>query len=184
MSMPDHVLMTFTEAENLFASGDISGAIARIDRALPELEGDILEADALNNKGYYLLHLCKWEEAISCFERAYLIDPSFLAVLNHLAWAALMLGNREGAIALMDLFEMLDADYQALHLRNKALLHTLDKEPEEALNALIAAEEGDPFMPYMDILKKTNGLETSLFAYPSGDLQAGFLMGLLLEDRP
>lgn len=179
MSMPDHVLMTFTEAENLFASGDIPGAIARIDKALPELEGDVLESDALNNKGYYLLHLCKWEEAISCFEKAYLIDPAFLAVLNHLSWAALMLGNRVGALALMDLFEKHEADYQALHLRNMALVYTLEKEPENALNALKAAEDEDPFMPYMDILKKANDGVTPLNAYQEADLQASFLMKLL-----
>ncbi|MHB1277457.1 MAG: tetratricopeptide repeat protein [Bacteroidia bacterium] len=179
MSMPDHVLLTFTEAESLFASGDFSGAIARIEKALPELEGDILEADALNNKGYYLLHLGKWEEAIACFEKAYLIDPSFLAVLNHLAWAALMLDNREGAVALMDLFEKYDAAYQALHLRNKALLYTLEKEPENALNALCAAEEEDPFMPYMDMLKRANDGSTSLNEYSETDLQAVFLKQLL-----
>lgn len=179
MSIPDQVLMAFTEAENLFTSGDIPGAIARIDKALPDLEGDVLEADALNNKGYYLLHLCKWEDAITCFEKAYLIDPAFLAVLNHLSWAALMLGNREGALALMDLFEKHDADYQALHLRNKALVYTLDREPGNALDALAAAEEEDPFMPYMDMLKRANDGSTPLSKYPDTDLQAVFLKRLL-----
>lgn len=179
MNLPDHVIRAFSEAEALFASGDISGAIARIDASLPELNGDVLESDALNNKGYYLLHLAQWEEAIACFEKAYLIDPSFVAVLNHLAWAALMLNNREGALALMDLFEKQTADYQALHWRNKALIYTLDKDREQALAALQVAYDDDPFMPYVDLLKQTNGLEDAPQTYPETDLQARFLKQFL-----
>lgn len=178
MNLPEHAMMAFSEAENLFSTGDFQGAISRIDEALPEFEGDILEADALNNKGYYLLHLGRWEEAIACFEKAYLIDVSFVAVLNHLAWAALMLGNRAGALALMNLFEKHKADYQALHLRNKALVYTLDKDPEKAQALLAAAEEEDPFMPYMDILKRANDGSTPLTAYSPADMQAVFLKDL------
>lgn len=179
MSLTDNVLMAFSEAENKFASGDFEGAIARIDAALPELSGEILEADALNNKGYYLLHLTRWEEAIACFEKAFLIDVSFVAVLNHLAWAALMLGNRVGAEALMDLFEKQAADYQALHIRNKALIHILDRKTEKATFALQAAEDEDPYMPYMDILKRAIDGESPLAVYPPTDQQAVFLINLL-----
>lgn len=180
MQLPEEVMLTFTEAEKLFAEGNIDGAIQRIDTSLPSLDGDILEADALNNKGFYLLHLAKWQEAIQSFEKAFMIDPSFHAVLNHLAWAALMIGNREGAEALMNLFESKQADYQALHLRNQALIHTLEGNKSEAISILQLAREEDPYMAYVDLLLKANGeLQDEEISYPESDLQFKHLKSML-----
>jgi|GEM_PF-2321329 len=171
MELPEHIMMAFSEAESFFALGDVAGAIARIDEALPGLEGDILEADALNNKGFYLLHLAKWEEAIACFEKAYLIDPGFTAVLNHLAWAALMIDNKEGALALMELFDKQKSDYQALHLRNLAVIYTLEGQSKMAVKQLLTAQEEDPYMAYVDVLLHANGYDCEQLPYPQTDLQ-------------
>ena len=180
MQLPEEVMLTFTEAEKLFAEGDIDGAINRIDASLPSLEGDILEADALNNKGYYLLHQAKWQEAIHSFEKAFMIDPSFHAVSNHLAWAALMIGNWEGAEALMNLFETKQADYQALHLRNQALIHTMEGNKFEAIELLQSAKEEDPYMAYVDLLLQVNGeLQGEEIVYPASDLQFKHLNSIL-----
>jgi len=179
MELPEEVMQAFSEAEEFFTLGDIDSAIARIDKALPGLEGDILESDALNNKGFYLLHLAQWEEAIACFEKAYLIDPGFSAVLNHLAWAALMIDNKEGALALMELFDKQKADYQALHLRNLAFVYTIEGQSKMAIKQLLAAQEEDPYMAYVDVLLQANGYDCEQLPYPPGDLQCLHLKKLL-----
>lgn len=179
MELPEEVMQAFSEAEECFALGDIDSAIARIDKALPGLEGDILEADALNNKGFYLLHLAQWEAAIACFEKAYLIDPAFTAVLNHLAWAALMIENKEGALALMELFDKQKTNYQALHLRNLAFVYTLEGQSKMAIKQLLEAQEEDPYMAYVDVLLNANGYECEQLPYPPGDLQYAHLKKLV-----
>ncbi|MDX5320398.1 MAG: tetratricopeptide repeat protein [Bacteroidota bacterium] len=179
MQLPDYALKAFTEAEQLFSQGDYQGAIARIDASLPDFEGDVLMADALNNKGFYLLHLAKWEEAIAAFEKAYLTDPSFDVILCHLAWAALMIDNREGAQALMDLFYCKNNEYQALHQRNLALLHSLEGNSNQAILALDKAREEDPYLEYFDVLYQANGIQTEEINYPEQDRQAVYLRNKL-----
>lgn len=181
MELPEFALRAFTEAESQFSQGNYQGAIDRIDQSLLEFDGDVLLADALNNKGFYLLHLGRWEEAIASFEKAYLTDPSFTVILCHLAWTALLINNLEGAGALMEMFEKQETEYQALHQRNKALLHLNLGNPQEALVALKLAEEEDPYLEYLDLLSaKIQETDLDLSAYPETDLQARYISKLPL----
>ncbi|MBI1221751.1 MAG: tetratricopeptide repeat protein [Bacteroidetes bacterium] len=179
MEHPEFALRAFSEAEQFFAQGDYTGAISRMEQSLNEFKGDVLEADALNNLGYYHLHLANWDKAIKYFEKAFLIDPTFQVILCHLAWAALMIQNIEGALALMELFEKSDTEYRAMHNRNKAFYYTLAKAQKEALKYLGMAEEEDPYLEYLDILFQANGQETESRIYPETDKQLIYLATLL-----
>lgn len=175
--MSDTAMQAFSISEEHFQKGEYEAAVKRMDELLPQLQGEPLAADALNNKGYYLLHMARWQEAIDAFQEAWLIDPSFYAVLNHLAWTALLIQNQEGAEALLELFEKQGIEDRALHDRNLALYYTLLKEKEQALELISMAEEADSYLPYLDILKTANGVPTP-FNYPSYDKQAAHLKAL------
>ncbi len=123
-------------------------------RVLPvipqQYDGEIKDASDLNQQGFRLAKMKKFEDAIILFKKALQIDNNFIDALNNHGWASSQLGRYEEAISYYENAKKIDPNnirawraigwnLARIHRYDEALTHvnaaiTLDNESSRSWN--------------------------------------------------
>lgn len=127
----------------------VYGELELVPQALEMLDECLLRNPdhvySLNNKGYYLTVLNRFEEALPYLDRAVDLDPKIAYAWNNRALARIKTGDRQGAIEDLNQSENLDPSNAYLY-RNRGILYLETGAFAEALNVLYKARDLDPQM--------------------------------------
>jgi len=95
-----------------------------------QVSGEIKDAPILNQEGFRLAKMKKFEEAIIFFNKALLIDKNYIDALNNHGWASSQLGRYEEAISYYERAKKIDPNniraWRAIGW-NLARLHRYDE---------------------------------------------------------
>ncbi len=118
---------------------DILNAISNLEDALKHPDNNE-KARTLCDIGNCLFEKEQYEQAIIRYENVITIKSNYLPAYNGKARALKRLGDREGAIKILEKLVLLDKDYESAYY-NIACYKSISKKPEEAIDNLKKAIE-------------------------------------------
>ena len=142
----------FTNIASANASlGQMGKAIAYCEKAL---EQNPFNSNALNNMGYYLNRMSRFDEALEFLDEALELDPSFAIAYNNRGLAKIKVGKLSEGLIDIERSLKLSPD-NAYSYRNKGVYHLEKQEYEQALNLFQKAKMLDDKTDNIDELIET-----------------------------
>lgn len=143
----------YNQGVDAYTNNEFERAVEYCQKALFLTTNESIKADILNNIGYYLMRLEKFEESLNYFLRCLEINPGFAFANDNYGHALIQLGQLEKGFEYIN--KALDSDFndQGYSYRNLGLFYHKKGDLSEALkNYLKAFENNTDSIELLDLL--------------------------------